>query len=880
MALELVVLGVGAGATAVYGDGSGGASCSSAFLLLHGGRPLLQLDLGLGATRATRATGAAEVAPAIYVSHNHTDHAGELPVVLAVESQRGRRLKVLAEPGVLRTLTTHRLAELASTGRPLDAFAALTPCAAGQLHDLGGGLGLLPLRARHAERCFGLLLFWRGAPVLGWSGDSGYDARLYASLAAAPLLLLDGRPGASSEHAGFAQLAAAAASGLFGGAQLCVYGYGAACDAPSAAAFPGLRGVAPGEVLTLAAAAPDAAPMTLDGGVPRAPRRESTQQEQHARPGWHQHRPGGVAAASTSSTTGLPRSEETAVLGERAASTTAPVDAQPPAPQRAVTMAHDKAPGGAPLAAAAADDQHRAAVVAALERKNGELRAQLCALREGARALEASVSAKAQVIKAQDAELADKARVIEQLRARLARLGGLASALADEAAAAGAAAAAAPFPDAKALLGQELPRLPALKQQQHNAAAAAEAGACGGAAAAAAGGGMRLPAGVTTMIGAKRARLCSATGSGGGDAAPGAPAAPGSAGAGPAPKRATSGGSGSSSSRQPLSGDEEEGGEEVDCECTAGGCLSSKRQRSPGSSARVSPGEGDMCGQGGPAEEEEEEEEEDDKSQDDLDAAECLQQLAMSSGPEPAPPRAALLGGGSHLLPTGGRSGSSVTRRPGGPAGAGLHGSSASSGSAGLGALQAQLLHQHQAYPAAQAAPAEAFESLRSASHPRKPSAFSAQAAQQAAPAPKALPQFGGALRRAESWGAGRSGSMGAPSRARKQSWFQTEIAEKIPLSVQQACATDWGAQQCMPVVCADLGGTFYVNPAGEYLIKLASSGEVVTPNKFEELAGKKTARNWQQSIRLVGYTMNGEPNSALLKLGHFTRIVGLVQDR
>jgi hypothetical protein len=32
--------------------------------------------------------------------------------------------------------------------------------------------------------------------------------------------------------------------------------------------------------------------------------------------------------------------------------------------------------------------------------------------------------------------------------------------------------------------------------------------------------------------------------------------------------------------------------------------------------------------------------------------------------------------------------------------------------------------------------------------------------------------------------------------------------------------------------------------------------------------------------LLLPGYTMNGEPNSALLKLGHFTRIVGLVQDR
>lgn len=42
--------------------------------------------------------------------------AGELPVLLAVESQRGRRLSVLAEPSVLNTLRSHRLHELQSTG--------------------------------------------------------------------------------------------------------------------------------------------------------------------------------------------------------------------------------------------------------------------------------------------------------------------------------------------------------------------------------------------------------------------------------------------------------------------------------------------------------------------------------------------------------------------------------------------------------------------------------------------------------------------------------------------------------------------------------------------------------------------------------------------
>jgi hypothetical protein len=43
-------------------------------------------------------------------------------VLLAVESQRGRRLSVLAEPSVLNTLLTHRLHELQSTGTVLGLF--------------------------------------------------------------------------------------------------------------------------------------------------------------------------------------------------------------------------------------------------------------------------------------------------------------------------------------------------------------------------------------------------------------------------------------------------------------------------------------------------------------------------------------------------------------------------------------------------------------------------------------------------------------------------------------------------------------------------------------------------------------------------------------
>jgi hypothetical protein len=45
--------------------------------------------------------------------------------------------------------------------------------------------------------------------VVVLQADSGYDAALYTALSVAPVLLLDGRPKGTSEHAGFAQLAAA-----------------------------------------------------------------------------------------------------------------------------------------------------------------------------------------------------------------------------------------------------------------------------------------------------------------------------------------------------------------------------------------------------------------------------------------------------------------------------------------------------------------------------------------------------------------------------------------------------------------------------------------------------------------------------------------------
>lgn len=171
--ITLVILGVGAGATAVF-DGE----ASSSFAILdHQARPLLLADLGLGVMRACMTHLHTNRPPRhIYISHNHTDHAGELPVVAAVarNQQRGDGAStpptLLAHADVLPVLLQHRLHELQSTGLPVEAFVTPRALQTGEPWTLPGTLlSLEPVLAQHAERCYGLLLRWDGQPIVGWT---------------------------------------------------------------------------------------------------------------------------------------------------------------------------------------------------------------------------------------------------------------------------------------------------------------------------------------------------------------------------------------------------------------------------------------------------------------------------------------------------------------------------------------------------------------------------------------------------------------------------------------------------------------------------------------------------------------------------------------
>ena len=60
----------------------------------------------------------------VFISHNHMDHSGELPMLFAVESKRRYlagepRLRVLCGPEVEHKLKTHRLDEMLSLYKPV-----------------------------------------------------------------------------------------------------------------------------------------------------------------------------------------------------------------------------------------------------------------------------------------------------------------------------------------------------------------------------------------------------------------------------------------------------------------------------------------------------------------------------------------------------------------------------------------------------------------------------------------------------------------------------------------------------------------------------------------------------------------------------------------
>ncbi|CAF0901046.1 unnamed protein product [Rotaria sordida] len=206
---DLLCLGVGKGATAVYSN-----QASSSFALLHRSTNecILLIDIGLGSIFALQKyLKNPNIKPRqIFVSHNHTDHSGELPVYIANEALKSI-VCIYCYIGIQPRLRQNRCAELDSSTTDLFHNVKWIMCDELQDVELDSGdpnskLKIRVQRSQHSELCAGFILYENDQPILSFSGDSGFNVPFYKFLWMAPTILVDGRATSTYEHASFDEI--------------------------------------------------------------------------------------------------------------------------------------------------------------------------------------------------------------------------------------------------------------------------------------------------------------------------------------------------------------------------------------------------------------------------------------------------------------------------------------------------------------------------------------------------------------------------------------------------------------------------------------------------------------------------------------------------
>ncbi|MEO0752736.1 MAG: MBL fold metallo-hydrolase [Pseudomonadota bacterium] len=198
--LTIKCLGTGKGATNFLTGRP-----STAYVLCRDGAPVLLMDCGAGVGRSLMAEVGDDLPRHIYISHNHSDHTGDLPVYMANQhAQTGIPIELYGHADVLSFVAKHRLHELDHAGHPA-AQSALWHAADAENCLVAAGLRLRLFKTEHSYLCYGFVAqdARTGAPVLGWSADCRYDLAIYDRITQAPVVILHARAEQSQEHASF-----------------------------------------------------------------------------------------------------------------------------------------------------------------------------------------------------------------------------------------------------------------------------------------------------------------------------------------------------------------------------------------------------------------------------------------------------------------------------------------------------------------------------------------------------------------------------------------------------------------------------------------------------------------------------------------------------
>lgn len=197
---ELVVLGSGAGASSVYGG-----LASSSFMLCYQGEPFCLVDLGLGVGREV-INRYSKFPDKVVITHNHSDHAGDLAVVLRVELAREHKMQVISHNVVAERLKNNRIAEHHEQLSP-NQLADWIALKDDESYAIGHGLTIEFYPGVHSETCYGFVLRDKdGVALLSYTGDSTLHQSLYETLSKAVVFIMDARPKPNKWHANFAEV--------------------------------------------------------------------------------------------------------------------------------------------------------------------------------------------------------------------------------------------------------------------------------------------------------------------------------------------------------------------------------------------------------------------------------------------------------------------------------------------------------------------------------------------------------------------------------------------------------------------------------------------------------------------------------------------------
>jgi len=209
MSLKITFIGTGRGGDSIYL----GSVCSS-FILSIDDNPVLLVDAGFRVTQMVMSL-FKQIPDNIFISHNHSDHAAELPFILAEETSKGRKINVISTMNtVMDSLIYHRMVEFNSTKYSYHHWANWIGFPENNkmllFKSTKENIYIELVKSKHSEYCCGFILYSGNNnfnhPILSWSADSGHNKDLYEKLSISPIIILDGRKNGSDEHASFDEI--------------------------------------------------------------------------------------------------------------------------------------------------------------------------------------------------------------------------------------------------------------------------------------------------------------------------------------------------------------------------------------------------------------------------------------------------------------------------------------------------------------------------------------------------------------------------------------------------------------------------------------------------------------------------------------------------